>query len=66
MNDCNLVKIPFSLETNLSSLIPIPCKQTEKKSVLDLLAVNSLQYLATITWLDIAYCYSARMGTDFR
>jgi len=49
MDDCNLVKIPLSLEIDLSSLVPTPSEQTEMKSVLYLLTVDSLQYLATIT-----------------
>ena len=55
IDDYNLVKISLFLETNLSGLSPTIFKQYKINSVYLLSAVGFLQYLMTMTQLDIAY-----------
>ena len=49
------IKTSLSPEIDLSSLVPMPFEQSKIKSVSYLSAMDSLQYLETITQLDIYF-----------
>ena len=49
------IKTSLSPEIDLSGLVPMPFEQSKIKSVSYLSAVDSLQYLTTITQLDIYF-----------
>jgi len=58
MNNYNPTKTSLPPETDLSNLVLTNIKQSMMKSVFYLLAMRSLQYLATITWPDTTYTMS--------
>jgi hypothetical protein len=58
IDDANSVKMPLTPGSELSQLVPTNEQQVEMHSIPYLSAVDSLQYLATMTCPDIAYAVS--------
>ena len=58
IDNCNPTKTPLPPETDLSNLFLTNIKQSKIKSVSYLSAMESLQYLVTITWPDTTYAVS--------